>query len=77
MPGATFSTLGWLISSLGFAYYVNNFNNYSSVYGGIGGVIVLMLWLYITSIIILLGGEINALLAFEREGKKKPQCKKY
>jgi membrane protein len=77
MPGATFSTLGWLISSLGFAYYVNNFNNYSSVYGGIGAVIVLMLWLYITSIIILLGGEINALLAFEREGKEKPECKKY
>lgn len=77
VPGATFSTLGWLISSQGFAYYVNNFNNYSSVYGGIGAVIVLMLWLYITSIIILLGGEINALLAFEREGKEKPKCKKY
>ncbi|MBZ9689225.1 YihY/virulence factor BrkB family protein [Clostridium estertheticum] len=77
MPGATFSTLGWLLSSLGFAYYVNNFNNYSSVYGGIGGVIVLMLWLYITSIIILLGGEINAQLAFEREGKEKPKQKKY
>ncbi|MBU3142627.1 YihY/virulence factor BrkB family protein [Clostridium sp. CF012] len=77
MPGATFSTLGWLLSSLGFAYYVNNFNNYSSVYGGIGGVIVLMLWLYITSIIILLGGELNAQLAFDREGKEKPKCKKY
>ena len=77
MPGATFSTLGWLISSLGFAYYVNNFNNYSSVYGGIGGVIVLMLWLYITSIIILLGGEVNALLAFQRLGKQKPECKKF
>jgi membrane protein len=77
MPGATFSTLGWLISSLGFAYYVNNFNNYSSVYGGIGAVIVLMLWLYITSIIILLGGEVNALLAFQKEGKEKPECKKY
>ncbi len=77
MPGATFSTLGWLISSLGFAYYVNNFNNYSSVYGGIGGVIVLMLWLYITSIIILLGGELNALLAFQRLGKEKPKRKKF
>lgn len=77
MPGATFSTLGWLISSLGFAYYVNNFNNYSGVYGSIGAVIVLMLWLYITSIIILLGGEINAQLAFQREGKEKPRGKKY
>jgi len=77
MPGASFSTLGWLLSSLGFAYYVNNFNNYSSVYGGIGGVIVLMLWLYITSIIILLGGEVNAQLAFERLGKQKPERKKF
>lgn len=77
MPGATFSTLGWLISSLGFAYYVNNFNNYSSIYGGIGAVIVLMLWLYITSIIILLGGEINALLAYQKSGKEKPRLRKH
>lgn len=77
MPGATFSTLGWLLSSLGFAYYVNNFNNYSSIYGGIGAVIVLMLWLYITSIIILLGGEINALLAYQKAGKEKPRVRKH
>jgi membrane protein len=77
MPGAVFTTVGWLISSLGFAYYVNNFNNYSSVYGGIGAVIVLLLWLYITSIIILVGGEINAQVAFQREGKEKPKVKKY
>lgn len=76
-PGAIFTTIGWLISSLGFAYYVNNYNNYSGVYGGIGAVIVLMLWLYLTSIIILLGGEVNALLAFKREGKQKPELKKY
>ncbi|MCB2293986.1 YihY/virulence factor BrkB family protein [Clostridium algoriphilum] len=77
LPGATFSTLGWLTSSLGFAYYVNNYNNYSGIYGSIGGVIVLMVWLYITSIIILLGGELNALLAFQRDGIEKPKCKRY
>jgi membrane protein len=77
VPGAIFTTIGWLIASLGFAYYVNNFNNYSSVYGGIGAVIVLMLWLYLTSIIILVGGEINAQLAFQKEGKEKPKGKKY
>jgi membrane protein len=76
VPGAIFTTLGWLVASLGFAYYVNNFNNYSSVYGGIGAVIVLMLWLYITSIIILVGGEINAQGAFQREGKQKHKGKK-
>lgn len=77
IPGAVLSTLCWLAASLGFAYYVNNFSNYSILYGGIGAVIVLMLWLYITSIIILLGGEINALLAFEKQGKQKARCKKY
>ena len=77
IPGSTISTLSWLLASLGFAYYVNNFNNYASIYGGIGAVIVLMLWLYITSIIILIGGEVNAIFAFEKEGKQKPKCKKY
>jgi len=77
LPGAIFSTLGWLISSLGFAYYVNNYNNYSGAYGGIGAVIVLMVWLYITSTIILLGGEVNALLAFQKQGKEKPRVKRY
>lgn len=77
MPGATFSTLGWLVSSLGFAYYVNNFNNYSAVYGGIGAVIALMLWMYITSIMIILGGELNAVIAFDREGKQKQRGKKF
>ncbi|MBU3179778.1 YihY/virulence factor BrkB family protein [Clostridium psychrophilum] len=77
LPGAILSTLGWLVSSLGFAYYVNNYNNYSGIYGSIGGVIVIMVWLYITSIIILLGGELNALLTFQREGKVKPKGKRY
>lgn len=75
MPGAIFTTIGWLISSLGFAYYVNNFNNYSSVYGGIGAVIVLMIWLYLTSIIILVGGEVNAHMAFLKEGKERDKVK--
>lgn len=77
LPGAVVSTLGWLLASLGFAYYVNSFGRYSSIYGGIGAVIVLMLWLYIISVIILFGGEVNALLAFEKEGKTKPKSKKY
>lgn len=69
IPGAVFTTVGWLVSSYVFSYYVNNFNNYSSLYGTIGVIIVLMLWLYITSIIILLGGELNAILGHERELK--------
>lgn len=66
-PGAVFSTIAWIIASLGFSFYVDNFNNYSRLYGGIGAVIVFLVWLYLTSIIIILGGEINALLVSKRE----------
>ncbi|MDW7670216.1 MAG: YihY/virulence factor BrkB family protein [Bacillota bacterium] len=59
-PGAVFTTIGWLILSYGFSYYVNNFGNYSVTYGSIGAIIVLLTWLYLSSIMILLGGEINA-----------------
>lgn len=59
-PGAVFAVVMWLIVSLAFKYYVANFGNYNAAYGSIGGVIVLMLWLYLSGIVILLGGEINS-----------------
>ncbi|MDR5659280.1 YihY/virulence factor BrkB family protein [Serpentinicella sp. ANB-PHB4] len=58
--GTFFSTMGWIIASLGFSFYVNNFGNFARVYGSIGGMIALLLWLYISSIITLLGAEINS-----------------
>ncbi len=61
-PGAIFATIGWVLVSLGFSYYVGNFGNYSATYGSIGGIIVLMVWLYLSGIIILIGGQINALI---------------
>jgi membrane protein len=61
IPGALFSTIGWLIASLLFSFYVNNFGNYSRFYGSIGAVFILMTWLYITSVIIIMGGELNAI----------------
>jgi len=61
-PGAIFSTLAWIATSQVFAFYVNNFSNYSRIYGSIGGVIVFMLWFYISSVAVLLGGDINATL---------------
>lgn len=67
IPGAIFTTLGWIVTSFGFAFYVNNFGNYSKIYGSIGGVIILLTWLYLTSIIIIIGGEINAFIAFDRK----------
>lgn len=62
MPGALFSTLGWIITSVLFSVYVNQFSDFTKTYGSLGGVMILLIWLYISSIIILVGGEINAIL---------------
>jgi len=59
-PGAIFATIGWIISSMGLSFYVGNISNYSLTYGGIGAIIVLMIWLYLSAFIIILGGEVNA-----------------
>ncbi|MBV7506366.1 YihY/virulence factor BrkB family protein [Bacillus sp. sid0103] len=59
-PGAAFATIGWIVSSIGLSFYVGNISNYSLAYGSIGAIIVLMIWLYISAFIIILGGEINA-----------------
>jgi membrane protein len=59
-PGAVVATLLWLIASLGFKFYVANFANYNESYGSLGGVIILMLWFYISAVAVLLGAEMNA-----------------
>ncbi|PRX43634.1 membrane protein [Prauserella shujinwangii] len=59
-PGAVIATVLWIIVSVGFSFYVSNFGNYSATYGAIAGVVVLMLWLFLTSYLVLLGAEINA-----------------
>ncbi|MGO4500854.1 YihY/virulence factor BrkB family protein [Paenibacillus sp. 2RAB27] len=61
LPGALFASIGWQGTSLAFSFYVNSFTNYSATYGSIGGIIVLMTWFYISALIIIIGGEINAL----------------
>lgn len=63
IPGAAATTIGWIVVSYIFAYYVNNFSNYSRLYGSLGAVFMFMTWLFITSMILILGGEINAVLA--------------
>jgi len=59
IPGSIFSTLGWGLVSLGFSFYIDNFNNYSRFYGSLGAVFILMTWLFLISIIFILGVEIN------------------
>src|SRR4051794_4978004 len=58
--GAVIVTVMWAVVSVGFALYVNNFGSYDKTYGTIAGVIVLMLWLYLTCYLVLLGAEINS-----------------
>lgn len=59
-PGSVLATALWLLISLGFKIYVTNFTSYNATYGAIGGVIVLMLWFYVSSLAILIGAELNA-----------------
>ena len=58
--GSVIATILWLLGSVGFSLYVNFFGHYNKTYGAIAGAIVLMLWLYLTCFIVLLGAEINA-----------------
>ncbi|MDR3585756.1 MAG: YihY/virulence factor BrkB family protein [Desulfosporosinus sp.] len=68
--GAIFTTVGWGTTSLLFSFYVNSFANYEKVYGSLGRVIALISWLYISTLIILLGGELNAISSnFENKEK--------
>jgi len=59
-PGAVVATLLWLVASLIFRVYVTSFSDYNAAYGTIGGVMVLLLWLYVSSLAILVGAEMNA-----------------
>lgn len=71
--GAVFATTVWLLASLGFSYYVSNFfSNYDRMYGSLGAVIVLLLWLYLTFFIVLIGAEINAVLETPEEPDGDP-----
>lgn len=62
IPGSIFATVVFLVGSYLFGIYISNFANYSKTYGSIAGIIILMLWLYITGFIIIIGAEINAII---------------
>lgn len=66
-PGASLATVLSIGASVGFSAYVNNFNTYNELYGSIGTIIVIMLWLQINSMVILLGYELNASIAVNRD----------
>jgi membrane protein len=76
-PGGLVAVIGWIIGSLAFAFYVANFGSYNKTYGALGGVIIFLLWLWISNIMVLLGAEFNAELERGRaiEGGMRPEDK--
>jgi membrane protein len=70
--GALVFAAGWVVATVIFSWYVARFGNYNEIYGSIGGIIILMLWAYMSSFLLLLGATVNALTE-ERVGALHPQ----
>lgn len=75
--GAVIATLLWVVGSVLFTIYVTNFGHYNKTYGSLGAVVVLLLWLYLSAFIVLLGAEINAEMELQTakdttEGQEQP-----
>lgn len=76
-PGSLFAALCWLLLTLGFGVYVARFGNYNATYGSLGGVMVLLTWLYLSSYVLLFGAELNSELEHQTaqdttEGADRP-----
>lgn len=72
LPGAVFTSCGWLLISFVFSIYLNIFTGFSSMYGSLTTIILIMLWLYVCMYVILLGGELNAFLEdLDNKGKNQ------
>jgi membrane protein len=66
-PGGVVAVLAWLVASFGFALYVSNFGSYDKTYGSLGGVVVFLIWLWLSNLAILFGAEFDAELERSRE----------
>jgi membrane protein len=67
-PGAGAATILWIVGSVAFTVYVANFNSYDKTYGSLGGVVILLTWLYLSALMVLLGAVVNA--QSERQTRK-------
>ena len=70
--GATLATLVFILTSIGFAYFVNNFSNYNKLYGSLGSLMVLLIWLNFNCMIVLMGFELNTSIKKARRSMPKP-----
>lgn len=66
-PGAIFASVGWVAASVGFSIYLQNFGTYNEVYGSIGAVIAMLMWLFLSAYLVLLGAALNAEIARVRQ----------
>ena len=71
-PGSAFALLAWLLMSFGLRLYVTYFGNFNATYGSIGGVILLMLWLYLSGVVLLVGAEIDSEIFAASAGPGRP-----
>ncbi|MEZ5866009.1 MAG: YhjD/YihY/BrkB family envelope integrity protein, partial [Geminicoccaceae bacterium] len=58
--GAVLATVIWLVASIAFSVYVSEFASYNKTYGTLGAIVILLMWMYISSFVVLLGAELNA-----------------
>ncbi|MEO8686824.1 MAG: YihY/virulence factor BrkB family protein [Solirubrobacteraceae bacterium] len=65
-PGAVVGVVAWIVASAGFFYYVSNFSSYSATYGAFAAVVILLVWLWLTNQVLLLGAELNAVIDLRR-----------
>jgi membrane protein len=73
LPGATFATTMWFLATTAFGWYLHHYADYSLIYGSLGAAIALLVWMYIISVIVLIGAEMNAMLFPRSVAEKKPQ----
>ncbi|NMH61017.1 YihY/virulence factor BrkB family protein [Alteromonas ponticola] len=77
-PGSVVATVFWIVFSFAFSYYLKEFASYNKTYGSVGGIIILLMWFYLSAYIILIGAELNSAMEYQTEkdstsGKPAPK----
>jgi membrane protein len=64
-PGAVFTVVVWILAGFGFAFYVTKFGNFNATYGALGAAIIMLLFFYVSAVVLLIGAELNSVIDFE------------